>query len=386
MTNSDRRTFLKLTGGAVGVGSLSGCISLNGSGGESTTEETTSGSDETTDSSGTTEGSTETTSGEGDSNSDLSVGMVYALGGLGDKSFNDMANKGAKRAEEELGISFQNAQPQQQSDFKTLQRRYASGGKFGLVCCIGYAQAGALQSNSKNFSDQDFMLVDEQVDQPNVANYTFKEHQGSFLVGQLASMLTTRDFSAGAGSTTKGDTKVGFVGGVKTSLIEKFQAGFEKGVKHANSDVSVDVTYTGSFGDPSKGKEAALSMYQNGADIVYHAAGATGLGVFKAAQQEGRFALGVDADQSRSESSYKDVILASMVKRVDNAVYKSIENKVNGNYKGGESQALGLEKDGVACVYGQGLASDIPQEVKDAVSQSRQKIIDGDISVPTKPQ
>ncbi|WP_158057430.1 BMP family lipoprotein [Halorussus halophilus] len=384
MSNSDRRTFLKLTGGAVGVGALSGCISLNGSGGsDTTTEETTSGSSGTTDASGTTDDST--TSG-GEANADLNVGMVYALGGLGDKSFNDMANKGVKRAEEEMGITFQNAQPQQQSDFKTLQRRFASQNKFDLICCIGYAQTEALKANSKNFSDQDFMLVDSVVEQSNVANYTFKEHQGSFLVGQLASMLTTRDFSAGAGATASSETKVGFVGGVKVPLIEKFQAGFEKGVAHANSDVSVDVTYTGSFGDPSKGKEAALSMYQNGADIVYHAAGATGLGVFKAAQQEGRFAVGVDADQSRSEPSYKDVILASMVKRVDNAVYKSIDNKVNGNYNGGGVQALGLEKDGVACVYGQSLGSDIPQEVKDGISQSRQKIIDGDISVPTKPQ
>jgi len=377
-----RRDFVKLAGGTVALGALAGCTGGNGGDGGSGD----GGSGETTTTSAETTTQEQTTTAGSSGSSDLDVGMVYALGGLGDKSFNDMANRGVKRAEDQLGISFKNAQPQQQSDFKTLQRRFASSGSYGLICCIGFAQTDALKQNAPNFTDQDFMLVDSVVDQPNVANYTFKEQEGSFLVGQLAGMLTSQQLSAGAGKTDPSKKKVGFVGGVKVPLIKKFQAGYEAGVHHADADVEVTAAYTGSFGDPAKGKEAALSMYQNGADIVYHAAGATGLGVFQAAQQEGRFAIGVDADQSKSEPDYKDVILASMEKRVDNAVYAAIQHKVDGSFKGGNVRSLGLEKKGVNCVYGQQLSSSIPQDVKDAIDAARKQIIAGDIDVPTKPQ
>ncbi len=245
-------------------------------------------------------------------------------------------------------------------------------------------QADALQRNAQRFSDQNFMVVDTVVELPNVASYVFKEHLGSFQVGHLAGLLTTMEFSAGGGQINDQPT-VGFVGGQEVPLIKRFEAGYLAGVQHANPEVNVLSAYAGSFSDPAQGQSIASSMYNNGADIIYHAAGGTGNGVFRAAQNNGRYAIGVDADQSRSLPEYADVILASMVKHVDEAVFRSIRRVVNGNFEGGTVNELGLEQNGVEAVYGSELESEIPQSVKSALQQSEQKIVNGEISVPTEP-
>lgn len=353
MANQHRRTFLK-TAGAVGVAGLAGCV--NG--------------------------------GEGSQNTGTQIGMVYATGGLGDKSFNDMAHKGVEKAKNDLDISYQESQPDAAADFQSAQRDFAESGDYGLICCIGYAQTDALKTNAPQYPEQKFMLVDSVVDEKNVSNYVFKEHEGSFQVGHLAGLLTSQQFEAGAGSTNPDAATVGFVGGVEAPLIKKFEAGFKVGVKYANEDANVVSSYVGSFNDTAGGKEAAVSMYDGeDADIVYHAAGATGVGVFQAAQEKGRFAIGVDADQSKSEPDFANVILASMVKRVDTAVYNAVKRVVNDNFKGGgKPQTLGLEQDGVRAVYGSELGSEIPEDVKSKLTKSREKIIQGDISVPESPQ
>ncbi|WP_435358965.1 BMP family lipoprotein [Haloarchaeobius sp. DFWS5] len=349
----DRRTYLKSIG-TLGLAGLAGCMGSFGGG-----------------------------SGGAAAN----IGMVYAKGGLGDKSFNDMAQRGVKDAKEEYDIAFQERQPESDPDFKPAQRRFAESTdpEYDLVCCIGFAQTKALEANAKDYPDQNFMLVDSVVESDNVANYVFKEHQGSFQVGYMAGLLTNQEFETSKAATKSGESKVGFVGGVEAPLIKKFEAGYKKGVEHAGNDVSVSSTYVGDFADPTGGKEAALSMYEDGADIVYHAAGATGLGVFQAAKEKGRYAIGVDADQSESEADFKDYILASMVKRVDEAVLTAVGNVVDDNYKGGDVVTLGLDKNGVEAVYGQTLGSEIPQGVKDKLKTSREEIIAGDISVPTEP-
>ena len=375
----DRRTFIKGTGVA-GIAGLAGCT------GGPTEEATEAETDTPTDSGGDMEDTeTETTTESGPA---ANVGMVYALGGLGDKSFNDAAKRGVVQAEEELGISYAEVQPEAGEEFPQFQRRYAQSTdpNYDLVCCIGFAQQSALAETAPSFSDQNFMLVDAVVDEPNVANYVFREEEGSFQVGHLAGLMTTRSFDEGSGETASDSTNVGFVGGVDAPLIRKFQAGFEAGVNFANSDVDVSTAYAGSFSDSAQGKEIATSMYQSGADIVYHAAGATGLGVFQAAKEQGKYAIGVDSDQSLTEPNFADVIMASMVKRVETPVYESIENVVNGEFNGGSNTTLGLEEDGVACVYGDQLGSAIPQDVKDAVADTRERIISGDIDVPTEPQ
>jgi len=371
----DRRRQLVKVGGASALGiGLAGCLGGGGGG----TGESEDGGDETSG-----DGSDETTTGGG-SGGPTDVGMVYATGGLGDNSFNDMAHQGVQDAADEFDVEFTNAEPGSPSEVANLQQRFAqsSDPDYDLIPCIGFVQQDPLSQNAANFPDQKFMVVDTTVDADNVASYVFKEHEGSFQVGHMAGLLTQMDFSAGAGETTD-DAVVGFVGGKETPLIKKFEAGYRAGVDHANEDIDVRTAYAGSWSDTAQGQEIALSMYNEGADIVYHAAGGTGNGVFKAAQEQGRFAIGVDADQSKSLAKYDDVILASMVKRVDEAVYRSIENVVDGEFEGGSTETLGLEQDGVSVVYGNNIGSEIPEDVKSALDESETGIVEGDIEVPT---
>ena len=375
----DRRRFI--TGaGAAGIAGVAGC-----SGGPS--EE------------GTADDSETEMSGGGEASASAHVGVVYATGGLGDGSFNDQAQQGVRQAAEDFDVESRKVQPQQVSDFENLQRQFAQEDDpdYDLVSCIGFLQGDALSNVAPEFPEQSFQVVDavpmkdtdgddegdEQFD--NVGSYVFAEEEGSFLVGTLAGLLSTRSFSAGSGTTASDSTSLGFVGGVESGLIAKFEAGFVAGAKSVSDDLDVQTAYTGSFNDPTAGKEAALQMYNSGADIVYHASGNTGTGVFQAAQEEGRFAIGVDRDQSVTKSSYADVILASMVKRVDTAVYSAIEATVNGSFEGGTTTALGLADDGVGITYGQELGADISAEVTGEVDAAARSIIDGNVDVPTDP-
>jgi basic membrane protein A len=384
----DRRKFL--TGVGTGTGLvLAGCTG-GPQGGESTPEPTaTEGSGD----GGSGGEETETESSTGTPSDPTNVGMVYATGGLGDGSFNDQAQQGIQQAASELNVEFDEAQPSEVSDFANFQQQFAQSENptYELVACIGFLQTSALAQNAADFPDQRFMIVDsvpttegeEQFE--NVASYVFAEEEGSYLVGQMAGLLTTQSFEAGAGSTASDSTSVGFVGGVESPLIRRFEAGYTAGVKAANEDVEVQTSYVGDFNDPSGGQEAALAMYNSGADIVYHAAGNTGTGVFRAAQEQGRFAIGVDRDQSVTRENFADVILASMVKRVDTAVYSGVESVVEDEFPGGTTTALGLEQEGVNIVYGQGIGGEIPESVTSEVSSSREAIIAGDVEVPTDP-
>ncbi|MGB9963364.1 BMP family lipoprotein [Halobacterium hubeiense] len=377
MSNFDRRDFIKATAGigAAGLAGVAGCT--GGPSGD--------GDGETTDgSTGTTDDSEGTTSDGSDA---THVGMVYATGGLGDGSFNDQAQTGIQQAAEDFDVEYSESQPDEVAQFSDYQQQYAGSTDpdYDLVSCIGFLQADSLSETAANYPEQNFQIVDSTVDEPNVGSYVFREHEGSYLVGVLAAHLTSMSFSAGAGSTQSDSTNVGFIGGVESSLIQKFEAGFTAGVKATNDDIDVQTTYVGSFNDTTAGQEAANSMYNSGSDIVFHAAGNTGTGVFQAAQDQERFAIGVDRDQSVTKDSYANVILASMVKRVDTAVYNAVEATVNDNFQGGDTTTLGLDDDGVACVYGQQLGDEIPEDVKTAVSEARQSIMDGETSVPQDP-
>ncbi|CCC40569.1 BMP family lipoprotein [Haloquadratum walsbyi] len=376
----DRRTFVKATGIA-GIAGLAGC-SGGPSGGAGNTETETE-SDNSGDGMEVTT-ATETTERSPAAN----IGMVYATGGLGDGSFNDQAQSGAIQAEEDFGIVYNEAQPDEVSQFSNFQQQFAQSTDpdYDLVCCIGFLQANSLAETAGSFPDQDFMIADSVVESPNVVSYTFKEHEGSYLAGLMASLLTTQDFSAGTGSTVSDSTSVGFVGGVESDLIKRFQAGFEAGVAAGSDNIDVSTNYTGSFNDPAAGREAAAAMYNGGADIIFHASGNTGTGVFQAAQEAGRFAIGVDRAQSITRDSYADIILGSMIKRVDTPVYNAIAAKVNGEFTGGESLSLGLAEEGIGLIYGDSLGSKIPADVADEVSTARDNIISGDISVPTSPE
>ncbi|ELY39747.1 BMP family lipoprotein [Natronorubrum tibetense] len=322
-----------------------------------------------------------------DADTEFNVGMIYASGGLGDNSFNDMAQSGIDDAVDDFDVSYDQAEPDDEGEFDGHQRDFAEGGEYDLISCVGFAQEDALAENAPEYPEQNFMIIDTAgIEEDNVRNYVFDEPGGSFQVGHLAGLLTAEEFSAGDGETNPDEDVVGFVGGVESPLIESFEAGFTAGVEYANDDAEVISSYVGDFNDTSGGQEAALSMYQDhGADIVFHAAGATGVGVFQAAESEGRFAIGVDSDQSLEEEDYADVILASMVKRVDEAVYTAVESVVNDEFEGGETEELGLEDGGVEAVYGDTIGDEIPDEITDQVDQSRQELIDGEIEVPDDP-
>ncbi|WP_418281678.1 BMP family lipoprotein [Halorubrum sp. DTA98] len=372
----DRRRFIKAASVA-GVAGIAGC---------------TGGPEDAGDGDGN--------GGDGDGNGDESdggdatddgdafnVGMVYALGGLGDESFNDAAQRGIIEASEEFDLAYDESQPADAGEFSQFQRRYAESTDpdYDLVSCIGFAQLDAISEVAPDFPEQNFMLVDDRLDEPNVASYEFKEEEGSFLVGALAGLLSQESFSAGDGETDPDEASVGFVGGVEAPLIQRFEAGYAAGVDYVGGDVDVITSYVGDFADPAGGQEAALSMYESGADVVYHAAGGTGVGVFQAAEEEGRFAIGVDSDQSLTQDDFADVIVASMVKRVDSAVYEATENVVNGEFQGGSQVELGLESEGVSCVYGDTIGDDVPDDIRSEVDEIRQGIIDGDIDVPDDP-
>jgi len=314
----------------------------------------------------------------------LTVGIVYTLGGLGDNSFNDYAQSGLYEAADEFNADIHEAQPEDNGEFTELQQEYASSTNpnFDLVSCIGFNQTDALKQTAPEFPNQEFMIVDSIVEEPNVANYVFKEHEGAFLMGVLAAEISSSEVSVGAGSVSGNNPVVGFIGGVESPVIRRFQAGYEAGVEYVSNSMDIMISYVGSYSDPIGGQQDARSMYQRGADVIFHAAGATGVGIFQAAQQERGFALGTDIDQSISETEFADVILASMVKNVDTAVYECIRSFHTGDFQSGSVSALGLSSGGVECVYGQEIGPDIPTDIKASVFDAERAIIDGNISVP----
>jgi len=387
--NPRRRTVLRGLGSIGVAGVLAGCGGDGGDGGSNDSDD--GGGGYGGGDGGDGEDDSSDGSGGGGGNENINVGMVYATGGLGDQSFNDMAHKGIQKAEADLGVAYQNAEPDAPGDVGELQRRFArsSDPNFELICCIGFVQATDLLENAGEFPDQNWTIVDAVVEDDdgnlldNVANYIFREQEGSFQVGVLAGMLTGMDYAHGGGSTNPDQKAVGFVGGQEIPLIERFEAGYAAGVQHADAEVQFESAYAGDWNDPATGQEIATSMYDDGADIVYHAAGGTGAGVFEAAQSEGRYAIGVDNDQSISAAEFSDVIVASMIKRVNRAVYESVNGVVEDNFQGGAVNDLGLAEDSVGAVIGQDFEGELPEEITSELDSTRQGIVDGDIDVPT---
>ncbi len=237
------------------------------------------------------------------------IGIILGTGGLGDKSFNDIAFAGATRAKNDLGIVFDYAEPKAISEYEGFQTNFAKTGEYALVVCIGFDQADALNKTAQAYPNQNFALVDMVVDLPNIANLLFKSNEGSFLTGVIAGMMTQ----------TK---KVGFVGGMDIPLIRDFYVGYKAGAEWANPSVTVlDPVFVGGWGDPTKGKELAVSLIGLGADAVFAAAGKSGLGALEAVHENGKMGFGVDSCQ---DYLYPEII-ASTTKRVDVAVYEMIK-------------------------------------------------------------
>lgn len=299
--------------------------------------------------------------------SQISVGLVLSVGGLGDKSFNDSAYQGLIRAKQELGVKVIYGQPEQMAEDEKYLREYAESG-LDLVIAVGFLMKDALEKVASEFPKTRFAIIDAVVDRPNVASLVFREHEGSFLVGAIAGLMTRTN-------------KVGFVGGMDIPLIHKFEVGYREGVAYVNPKAEVIVAYAGSgpdaFHDPVRGKSLAMSQYDRGADIIFQAAGSTGNGVIDAAQQRGLFAIGVDANQNYMAPGH---VLTSMLKRVDVAVFEIIKEVVEGRFKGG-AHVYGLEIDGVGYAIDEYNKDLIPKHVIDRVEEIKRDIIAGRIKV-----
>lgn len=291
------------------------------------------------------------------------IGLIFAEGGLGDMSFNDAAYRGLMQAKEELGVEVIYVEPADIAEMEEHQRSYADLG-LDLVIVIGFIHQSALTEVSQDYPHIKFAIVDDVVDSPNVTSLVFEEHEGSFLVGALAGMMTETN-------------TVGFVGGMEVPLIRKFQVGFEEGVKWANPEAEILVNYAGAFNDPGRGRELAISQNERGADIIYHAAGGTGSGVIDAAVANGFYAIGVDSDQDHMAPG---TVLTSMVKRVDLAVYEVIKAVVDGTLEGGV-WSFGIADGGVGTSEFKYTKDLIPQEVLDVIEEAKQGIISGEIVV-----
>ena len=321
---------------------------------------------------------------EGGSSSDVRPGLVLDVGGRGDEGFNDSAYAGFKRAEKNLGVKGDYLESSSPTDYTDNLTQFADSG-YDPVIAIGFALSPDLADVSKQYPDTQFAIVDAVVDTPNTISLIFREQEGSYLAGVVAGLMTQEKTAY----TNPDDKVVGFLGGQTGPVIGRFQAGYEAGVKSVCPDCKVLVQYAGStvdaYNDPAKGKEISLQQIDQGADIIYTAAGNTGTGGFNAAKQEKIFAIGVDQDQAKLFPN--DPILTSVVKRVDNAVYQTIDRltKSNGKPKG-EIVDSGLKEKGISLApYGR-FDKDVPQSVKDEVAKAKKGIIDGDIKVPTKPQ
>ena len=314
------------------------------------------------------------------------VGIVFDIGGKDDRSFNAAAWAGAHCAatgqwpdgsscgKPALNIVLRDIEPGNPTSIEPAMRAFAERG-YDLIIGVGFAQAPIMDEVAKDYPNIRFAIVDGGSKLPNVASLIFKEHEGSYLVGMLAA------------KTTKTGT-LGFLGGMDIGLIHRFKVGFEEGAHAVNPNIRVIPNYVGvtdaAWNNPGKGKEIALAQISKGADVIFTAAGNSGLGAFDAVEQQGKqngrathFVIGVDSNQNMVKPGF---VLTSMVKRVDNAVYEIIKDVVNGQFTAG-SHIYGLDKDGVGYAMDQYNKDLVTPEMIRQADEAKQKIINGQIKV-----
>ena len=288
--------------------------------------------------------------------------VIYDMGGKFDKSFNQAAFNGAEKWKKETGKTYLEFEISNPTQREQAMRRMAERGANPIVG-IGFSQGSSLEKVAKEFPKLQFAIIDSVVPLPNVQSIVFKEHEGSFLVGMMAAMASKSG-------------KVGFVGGMDIPLIRKFQCGFEQGAKFANPKAEVVANMTGTtptaWNDPARGGELAKAQFASGVDVIFAAAGGTGLGVYQAAKDNGKLAIGVDSNQNHI---HPGTMLTSMVKRVDVAVYEAFKGVKPG------TSALGLKEGGVDVAIDEHNAKLVTADMKKRVDAARADIISGKIKV-----
>ncbi|AGN01244.1 putative sugar ABC transporter periplasmic substrate-binding protein [Salinarchaeum sp. Harcht-Bsk1] len=356
-TDIRRRSFIKAAGGGVALTGLAGCLDrLPGGGG---------GSD------------------------DFSAAIISGPGGFGDNAYNDSALQGLEQAAEENDGSVNQVQGAG-GEYRSLQSQLAeSSDDYDVIVCVGFYQAEALKQSADEYSDQNWMLINQGLYREsgdhyeNVAGYVWGNHEMSYLAGVVAGTMTTRELTYEGNSNDPSGSTVGFVGGVDSALINAFEEAYVAGAQWADSNVDVTVGYAGSFQDPAAGREVALSQYEAGADIVYHAAAGTGPGIFQAAQEESRFAIGVDGEQSLALPDYSDVIVGSAVKDINVGTYDVSTAAYNGNWGDVSGfKTYGLEQEAVRFNKGADVGGELPSVVDENLQEATEGIVNGDITVP----
>ncbi len=298
---------------------------------------------------------------------EIKPAVVYDLGGKFDKSFNEGVYNGAEKFKADTGVEYRDFEIQNDSQREQALRNFARRG-YSPIVAVGFSHAAAVEKVAGEFPDTKFAIIDMVVDKPNVASIVFKEHEGSYLVGVLAAMASKTG-------------KVGFVGGMDIPLIRRFACGYVGGVKAANAKAEVYQNMTGTTGaawsDPVKGGELAKSQFGRGADVVYHAAGGTGLGVLQAAADAGKLGIGVDSNQNHL---HPGKVLTSMLKRVDVAAYDVFKAAMDDKFASGV-KVLGLAQGGVGWSLDDNNRPLISSEMMAAVDRAKDDIISGRVKV-----
>ncbi len=312
----------------------------------------------------------------------IRVGIVFDIGGKNDRSFNAAAWEGVKRAQKDLDICLYDVEPGNPTSIEPAMRAFAEK-NFDLIIGVGFAQGPIMQKVASNYPDMKFAIVDGVIFEEdgktpmkNVASLVFREHEGSYLVGMIAA------------SKSKTGT-LGFLGGMDIPLIHRFETGYEEGARSVNPNIKIIDNYVGvtdgAWNNPGKGKELSLAQIEKGADVIFTAAGNSGLGAFDAVEQYGKndrgeankFVIGVDSNQNGVKPGF---VLTSMVKRVDNAVYDVVQEVLDGKFQGG-FHVFGLDKDGVAYAMDDNNKGLIPVDIIEKTEAAKAKIIAGDIIV-----
>jgi basic membrane protein A len=298
---------------------------------------------------------------------DFNPVLLYDIGGKFDKSFNEAAFKGGEKFSIETGISVRDFEPNSETQYGQALKRFARR-KADVIVAVGVGYSVAVRNAAERYPNIKFTIIDGIVDLPNVQSITFNENEGSFLVGMIAGMKTETG-------------KVGFIGGMDIPLIRRFQVGYEQGVAFVRPETDFIENYVGAtptaWNDPIKAAELARSQYARGVDIIFSAAGPSGLGVINAAKESGHFAIGVDSNQNHVQPGF---VLTSMLKRVDLAVYTAMAEARNGTWQPGH-RVMTLKDGGVDYALDENNAGLISDEMKTALEDARAKIISGEIVV-----
>lgn len=300
--------------------------------------------------------------------------LVVAQGGLGDEAYNDLAYKGFQEAADKADIK---GRPVESNDIvaegEQLVRTAANSG-YGLIADLEFSHADMISSVAPEFPKTKFAIVNAVVEGENVTSIVFKEHEGSYLAGVLAA-LQTEDADD---EHINEDAKIGFIGGTKSTGIDKFLSGYMQGAQSVNPDIEVDARYVDSFGDAAKGQQIAKQMYADGTDIIFASAGGSGAGVIQAAKSTGHYAIGVDSDQDDVAPGF---VLTSMIKHTDLAMNNLVTAFAEGNLQSGQTVEYGLEEDGVGLSEMKYTRKNVSDDTMNKVEQARKNIVNGDVEV-----